>query len=186
MASRIGLAIAVLIAALGVTVMASPGMGGTSSPSVVSGNLTVTGSITTTGVISTSGDVIAGGDVRSTNGNFINATSNATTTLRGKINDAASAVATSLTNANTLTQGADRFVTRACRDQGCSDVVWRVNTAGGVQLNVESASEPTCNAAARGTIHYKPGGAGVADKAEICSKSSGDVYAWRDLATPET
>lgn len=61
-----------------------------------------------------------------------------------------------------------------------------VTAAGGARLNTAATAAPTCNSAARGTIHYTPGGAGVADVVQICSKSSGDVYAWRDLATPET
>lgn len=55
-----------------------------------------------------------------------------------------------------------------------------------LKLNTAAGNEPTCNEAARGTIHYKPGGAGAADLVEICSKNTSNAYAWRDLATPES
>lgn len=48
------------------------------------------------------GDIIGDADVRSTNGNFINNTSNNSTSLRGKINDGASAIAVKFGNANAL------------------------------------------------------------------------------------
>lgn len=55
------------------------------------------------------------------------------------------------------------------------------SAGGGLQLT--SGAKPTCNAANRGLIWYTAGGAGVADTVEICSKSSGDVYAYRAMAT---
>src|ERR1041385_432565 len=52
---------------------------------------------------------------------------------------------------------------------------------GGVQLT--TGSKPTCSASTRGLIWYVAGGSGVADSAEICAKSSSDVYAYRAIAT---
>ena len=60
-------------------------------------------------------------------------------------------------------------------------VVSSAASGGGVQLT--SGSKPTCNAANRGLIWYTAGGAGVADTAEICAKSSSDSYAYRSIAT---
>ncbi len=42
---------------------------------------------------------------------------------------------------------------------------------------------PTCNAAHSGLQIFVRGGAGVADIAEICAKSSLDAYAWYPMAT---
>lgn len=55
------------------------------------------------------------------------------------------------------------------------------SSGGGLQLS--SGTKPTCNAATRGLIWYTAGGAGIADTAEICAKSSSDVYAYRSIAT---
>lgn len=52
-----------------------------------------------------------------------------------------------------------------------------------VRLVPNGVAKPTCAAGIRGTHWYVPGGAGVADTSEICSKSSLDVYAWRATAT---
>lgn len=53
-----------------------------------------------------------------------------------------------------------------------------ITREGGIKLNVQSGARPTCNSAARGTIHYSPGGAGVADALEVCRKDAADAYAW--------
>lgn len=53
----------------------------------------------------------------------------------------------------------------------------------GNAIQLTTGTKPTCAAAYRGTMWYVAGGAGAADTAEICAKSSGDVYAWRALAT---
>lgn len=41
--------------------------------------------------------------------------------------------------------------------------------------------EPTCNAAARGTLWMVQGGAGVADTVKVCTKDAADAYGWRAL-----
>src|SRR5689334_24987106 len=46
------------------------------------------------------------------------------------------------------------------------------------------ASQPAAAAGLRGTIWYTAGGAGVADKLEVCVKSAGDTYSWVPVATP--
>lgn len=46
-----------------------------------------------------------------------------------------------------------------------------------------AGAEPTCNAAARGTLWYTPGAGGVPDKMQVCAKSTLDAYAWRSMAT---
>ena len=56
-----------------------------------------------------------------------------------------------------------------------SNVGYRLNTSGG--------AEPTCDATVRGTVWYTQGAAGVADKMQVCAKSSADAYAWRSMAT---
>lgn len=43
------------------------------------------------------------------------------------------------------------------------------------------AQAATCDATLRGKTRYVPGGAGVADKFEVCAKNASDVYAWRTL-----
>jgi hypothetical protein len=81
-------------------------------------------------------------------------------------------------NGNTTLGG-----TLALDSAGASDGILVVSSAasgGGVQLT--SGTKPTCNAANRGLIWYTAGGVGVADTAEICAKSSGDVYAYRSIA----
>jgi len=55
------------------------------------------------------------------------------------------------------------------------------SAGGGVQLT--SGTKPTCSVTTRGLIWYTAGGTGVADTAEICAKSSSDVYAYRSIAT---
>lgn len=47
---------------------------------------------------------------------------------------------------------------------------------GGVQI--VSTSQPTCNAAHRGTVFYQAGAPGVADVRSMCMKDSSDVYSW--------
>lgn len=56
--------------------------------------------------------------------------------------------------------------------------VFQISSTGGVRLNIQSGAKPTCEAAIRGTIHYSPGGAGVADALEVCRKDAADAYAW--------
>lgn len=53
----------------------------------------------------------------------------------------------------------------------------------GNAIQLTTGTKPTCNASYRGTMWYVAGGAGVADTAEICSKSSADAYAWRAMVT---
>lgn len=48
------------------------------------------------------------------------------------------------------------------------------------------AAQPAAAAGVRGMIWYTPGGAGVADKLEVCAKSAGDTYSWVPVATPIT
>lgn len=55
------------------------------------------------------------------------------------------------------------------------------SSGGGLQLT--TGSKPTCSVTTRGLIWYTAGTAGVADTAEICTKSSSDVYAYRTIAT---
>jgi hypothetical protein len=55
------------------------------------------------------------------------------------------------------------------------------SSGGGLQLT--SGTKPTCNSSNRGLIWYTAGGAGIADTAEICAKSSTDTYAYRSIAT---
>lgn len=67
------------------------------------------------------------------------------------------------------------------------------NPGGGVgiwadRLEVEKAlqlddpgSRPTCDSSYRGWVWTDFGGAGVADKVEICTKDAADAYAWRTL-----
>lgn len=43
---------------------------------------------------------------------------------------------------------------------------------------VQSGAQPTCTAAIRGVIWNVEGGAGVADRREVCQKTAGDTYAW--------
>lgn len=50
---------------------------------------------------------------------------------------------------------------------------------GGVQL--QSTTQPTCNAAHRGVLFYLAQGAGVKDKFVVCLKDSTDTYAWYDM-----
>lgn len=50
-------------------------------------------------------------------------------------------------------------------------------------VQLVGATLPTCDVTHRGIIAYTAGGAGVADTAQICAKSSSDVYAWRSIAT---
>jgi len=50
---------------------------------------------------------------------------------------------------------------------------------GGVQWG--SGTEPACNASARGSVVYVPGGAGVADTFRICVKNASDTYAYQAL-----
>lgn len=47
----------------------------------------------------------------------------------------------------------------------------------------DPGTRPTCDATVRGRYWHDFGGAGVADTVAVCAKSSGDVYAWHDLAT---
>lgn len=62
-----------------------------------------------------------------------------------------------------------------------------IDKDGAIRLNIPGgASQPAAAAALRGTIWYTAGGAGVADKIEICAKDSLDAYAWIPLATPIT
>lgn len=49
--------------------------------------------------------------------------------------------------------------------------------AGGVQLTT-AGSQPTCDAAHRGTMWVVQGGTGVADDFQVCLKDAADVYAW--------
>jgi hypothetical protein len=58
----------------------------------------------------------------------------------------------------------------------------QVPPTGGIRFNAGAVAKPTCNSAMRGTIFYTPGGAGVADIFEVCTKSAADAYAWRDIA----
>ncbi len=45
-----------------------------------------------------------------------------------------------------------------------------------------AVSQPTCAAGIRGTLWYTSSAASVADKMEVCAKSSTDVYAWISMA----
>jgi len=47
----------------------------------------------------------------------------------------------------------------------------------------DMGTKPTCNATTRGYIWREEGGAGVADKLEVCAKNSSDTYAWYPLAS---
>jgi hypothetical protein len=49
------------------------------------------------------------------------------------------------------------------------------------QLQLAKASggtKPTCDATARGSVWYEPGGDGVADTTEVCRKDASNNYAW--------
>lgn len=56
----------------------------------------------------------------------------------------------------------------------------KVEVNGGVRLNTASA-KPTCDANARGTVWATMGGAGVADKLEMCIRNASDNYVWQPL-----
>lgn len=58
-----------------------------------------------------------------------------------------------------------------------------ISNRGGHQLNIAGAAEPTCDSTTRGLIWYTAGGAGVADKMQVCAKAAADTYAWRSMAT---
>jgi len=47
----------------------------------------------------------------------------------------------------------------------------------------DMGTKPTCGASTRGYIWREEGGAGVADKLEVCAKNSSDTYAWYPLAS---
>lgn len=66
-----------------------------------------------------------------------------------------------------LTNGKGLLVT------GKTDQLQLAKAAGG--------AKPTCDSAARGSIWYEPGGAGVLDTLEICRKDAANVYAWVTL-----
>lgn len=82
-------------------------------------------------------------------------------------------------NGNTVVAGSLTMATA-----GATDGILTVGSAssgGGLQLT--TGTRPTCSASTRGLIWYIAGGAGVADTAEICAKSSADAYAYRSIAT---
>jgi len=47
----------------------------------------------------------------------------------------------------------------------------------------DMGTKPTCSSTTRGYIWREEGGAGVADKLEVCAKNSSDTYAWYPLAS---
>jgi len=47
----------------------------------------------------------------------------------------------------------------------------------------DTGTKPACSSATRGYIWRDEGGAGVADKLEVCAKNSSDTYAWYPLAS---
>jgi len=47
----------------------------------------------------------------------------------------------------------------------------------------DMGTKPACNSTTRGQIWRDEGGAGVADKLEVCAKNSSDSYAWYPLAS---
>lgn len=66
---------------------------------------------------------------------------------------------------------------------GSTEGILVVSSASGGGLQLTTGSKPTCNVSNRGLIWYTAGGTGVADTAEICTKSSSDTYAYRSIAT---
>lgn len=56
-----------------------------------------------------------------------------------------------------------------------------VLTGGNIQLDGTAAQTACAAGAARGELSMVDGGAGVADTVEICTKDSGDAYAYRNL-----
>ncbi len=105
------------------------------------------------------------------------------TTLVGQDANGATAVGIVLNNTNALsTTGA-----RSCVFQNGSVSKAAIDKDGAIQLNLPGgASQPAAAAGLRGTIWYTAGGAGVADKLEVCVKSAGDTYSWVPVATPIT
>lgn len=56
----------------------------------------------------------------------------------------------------------------------------KVEVNGGVRLNTVTA-KPTCDVNSRGTMWATKGGAGVADKMELCIKNASENYIWQPL-----
>lgn len=56
-------------------------------------------------------------------------------------------------------------------------------TTTGLRLNTAGAVAPTCDSTTRGMLWYTASAGGVADKMEVCAKSTLDAYAWRSMAT---
>ncbi len=102
------------------------------------------------------------------------------TTLVGQDANGATAVGVTLNNTNALTTtGA-----RSALFQNGSVSKAAIDKDGAIQLNLPGgASQPAAAAGLRGTIWYTAGGAGVADKIEICAKSALDAYSWVPLST---
>lgn len=46
-----------------------------------------------------------------------------------------------------------------------------------------AADRPTASATQRGKIYVTESGTGVADVVEVCLKSTGDTYSWKNMAT---
>lgn len=74
--------------------------------------------------------------------------------------------------------GVAAYKTFSVRPNG-STVAFTVSTSG-VDL-ADQGTKPTCDSSTRGNIWLDEGGAGVADTVEICTKDSGDAYAWRSM-----
>jgi hypothetical protein len=57
----------------------------------------------------------------------------------------------------------------------------KLEVDGGLRLNTNTVKPATCDATTRGTVWLSKGGAGVADKLEVCVKDAAEVYSWRML-----
>lgn len=84
-------------------------------------------------------------------------------------------------------QGYSAGATLSFRLYGDSAGRMQLNGTNGVAVTngliLNSAAKPACAVGIRGKLWYVAGGAGIADSAEICAKSSADAYAWRAWGT---